>query len=76
MTDQNNKAAVLSKTLQFLTAGGLTLAFSVVQELSKPDRDWGVIATTVAGILIGIGGGAYGRLNAQGPITSVLPPTE
>ena len=73
MAQQTTKAAVLSKTIQFLTAGGLTLAISVLQEVMKPDRDWSLIATMVAGILVGIGGGVYGRINAQGPITSVLP---
>jgi hypothetical protein len=72
MPQQTTKAAVLSKT-QFLTAGGLTLAISVLQEVMKPDRHWSLIATMVAGILVGIGGGVYGRINAQGPITSVLP---
>jgi len=70
---QSNKAAILSKTLHFLTAGGLTLALAVVQEITKPHPDWGVIATTIAGILVGIGGGAYGRVVAQGPVTSILP---
>src|SRR5262245_27666001 len=66
MSQSNDKAAILSKTLHFLTAGGLALALAIVQEITKPHPDWGVIATTVAGILVGIGGGAYGRVVAQG----------
>ncbi len=45
MSQQSGKAAVLSRTMQFLTAGGLTLAIAVVQEVLKPDRDWAMIAT-------------------------------
>ncbi len=67
------KAAILSTTLRFLTAGGLALGIAVLQEIMKPDRDWSIIATTLAGIVVGIGGGAYGRVKAEGPITSVLP---
>ena len=73
MSQQTNKAAILSTTLRFLTAGGLTLGIAVLQEIVKPDRDWSIIATMVAGIVVGIGGGAYGRVKAEGPITSVLP---
>lgn len=73
MSKQTDKAAILSKTIQFLTAGGLTLAIGVIQEAAKPDRDWNLIATMIAGILIGIGGGVYGRVTAQGPVTSILP---
>jgi hypothetical protein len=73
MTTTTDKAAILSNTMRFLTAGGLALAVAVVQELVKPDRDWALIATTVAGILVGIGGGVYGRISAQGPISSILP---
>lgn len=73
MSKLMDKAAILSTTLRFLTAGGLTLGIAVLQEAAKPDRDWSVIVTTIAGILIGIGGGAYGRVKAEGPITSVLP---
>ncbi len=73
MSQQTNKAAILSTTLRFLTAGGLTLGIAVLQEIAKPDRDWSIIATMVAGIVVGIGGGAYGRVKAEGPITSVLP---
>lgn len=69
MSQQSGKAAVLSKTVQFLTAGGLTLAIAVVQEVLESDRDW----TMVAGLVIGIGGGAYGCIVAQEPLTSVLP---
>jgi len=75
MSQSNDKAAILSKTLRFLTAGGLTLAIAVAQEALKPSPDWSLIATLVAGILVGIGGGAYGRVVAQGPLTSILPPS-
>lgn len=73
MSKQLEKAAILSTTLRFLMAGGLTLAIAVVQEVVKPDRDWAIIATMLAGIAVGIGGGAYGRMKAETPITSVLP---
>ena len=73
MSKLTDKAAILSTTLRFLTAGGLTLGLAVLQEIAKPDRDWSIIVTTVAGILVGIGGGAYGRVKAEGPITSILP---
>lgn len=73
MSALNKNAAVLSKTLRFLTAGGLTLAVAVIHEALKPSPDWNLIATLVAGILVGIGGGAYGRIVAQGPVTSILP---
>lgn len=73
MSQQTHKAAILSTTLRFLTAGGLTLGIAVLQEIAKPDRDWSIIATMVAGIVVGIGGGVYGRVKADGPITSVLP---
>jgi len=73
MSKLTDKAAILSTTLRFLTAGGLTLGIAVLQEIAKPDRDWSVIATTIAGILVGIGGGVYGRIKAEGPITSILP---
>jgi hypothetical protein len=73
MTQHTDKAAILSSTMRFLTAGGLTLALAVAQEAAKPDRDWSLIVTMAAGILVGIGGGAYGRIGAQGPITSILP---
>lgn len=76
MNQSNTKAAVLSKTIRFLTAGGLALAIAVVQEALKPAPDWNLVATMLAGILIGIGGGAYGRVVAQGPVTSVLPQTK
>jgi hypothetical protein len=49
------------------------LANAMAQEVAKPDRDWTLIATMAAGLLVGIGGGAYGRINAQGPISSILP---
>ena len=73
MSQTNTKAAIFSKTLRFLTAGGLTLAVAVVQEALKSSPDWSLIATMAAGILVGIGGGAYGRVVAQGPVTSILP---
>lgn len=73
MSQKIEKAAILSTTLRFLTAGGLTLGIALAQEVAKPDRDWSMIATMVAGIVIGIGGGAYGRAKAEGPITSILP---
>lgn len=73
MTTKTDKAAILSTTMRFLTAGGLPLALAVAQELAKPDRDWTIIATMAAGMLVGIGGGAYARVNAQGPISSILP---
>jgi hypothetical protein len=73
MTQKTDKAAILSSLMRFLTAGGLTLAIAVAQEVAKPDRDWTLIATMAAGLLVGIGGGAYGRINAQGPISSILP---
>ncbi|MFT3725272.1 MAG: hypothetical protein QM773_17005 [Hyphomonadaceae bacterium] len=73
MAQKKDKAAILASTLRFLTAGGLTLAIAVAQEVAKPDRNWALIATMAGGLLIGIGGGAYGRINAQGPISSVPP---
>ena len=73
MSQSNNKAAIVSKTLRFLTAGGLTLGIAVAQEILKPSPDWNIVLTMAAGILIGIGGGAYGRVVAQGPVTSILP---
>jgi len=73
MSKEAEKAAIFSDTLRFLTAGGLTLAIAVAQEVAKPDRDWAMIATMLAGIVVGIGGGAYGRVKADAPITSVLP---
>ncbi|MDZ4760284.1 MAG: hypothetical protein SGJ21_04365 [Alphaproteobacteria bacterium] len=72
MALQLPKAAILSKTMRFLTAGGLTLAIAVAQEATKSEPDWGLIATMLTGILVGIGGGAYGRCVAKGPVTSVL----
>ena len=67
------KTNTLKLILTILTAGGLTLAIAVIQEALKPSPDWSLIATLVAGILVGIGGGAYGRVVAQGPLTSILP---
>ena len=73
MSKEAEKAAIFSDTLRLLTAGGLTLAIAVAQEVAKPDRDWAMIATMLAGIVVCIGGGAYGRVKADAPITSVLP---
>ncbi len=67
-----SKPAILSTTLRFLTAGGLTLAVAVWQEVAKAQTDWSLVATLAAGILVGIGGGAYGRVVAQGPINSII----
>ena len=67
-----SKPAILSTSLRFLTAGGLTLALAVWQEIVKADTDWSLVATLAAGILVGIGGGAYGRVVAQGPINSII----
>ena len=53
-----SKPAILSTSLRFLTAGGLTLALAVWQEIVKADTDWSLVATLAAGILVGIGGGA------------------
>jgi FtsH-binding integral membrane protein len=72
MSLQISKSAFMSKTMQFLAAGGLTLAVAVWHEVAKPITDWPQVATMVAGILVGIGGGAYGRVVAQGPVTSVI----
>lgn len=74
MAQQKPTPAILSKTLRFLTAGGLTLAIAVVQEVIKASPDWTLVCTMVAGILVGIGGGAYGRVVAQGPVTSLAAP--
>lgn len=68
------KPAILSKTLHFLTAGGITLVASMVQEIARPQTDWGVVATTAAGLLITVVGGGYGRVVAQGPLTSLKGP--
>jgi hypothetical protein len=72
MALQISKSAIMSKTIQFLTAGGLTLAIAVWHEVAKPVTDWVQVATMLAGIVVGIGGGAYGRIMAQGPVTSVV----
>ena len=69
---QISKPAILSRTMQFLTAGGLTLAIALVQEIAKADTDWNLVLTMAAGILVGIGGGAYGRIKATGPLTGIL----
>ena len=63
----------LFKNVVLKESCGLALGIAVLQGLVKPDRDWSIIATTLAGIVVGIGGGAYGRVKAEGPITSVLP---
>jgi hypothetical protein len=72
MTLQISKPAILSKTMQFLTAGGLTLAVAVAQEILKANTDWTLVSTMIAGIVVGIGGGAYGRVVAQGPVNALL----
>lgn len=74
MAVQISKPAIMSRTIHFLTAGGLAMAIAVAQEIAKPDTDWNLVVTMVAGILVGIGGGAYGRVKAEGPITSVVTP--
>lgn len=74
MALQISKPAIMSKTIQFLTAGGLAMAIAVIQEIAKPDTDWNLVATMVAGLLVGIGGGAYGRVKASGPLTSIVTP--
>lgn len=74
MTEQTSKPAILSKTLRFLAAGGLAMTIAIVQEIAKPRADWGMIATMAAGLLISVGGGAYGRIKAQGPVTSIIGP--
>ena len=73
MALQVSKSAIMSKTFRFLTAGGLTLAIAIWQEIAKPAPDWGLVATMLAGLVVGIGGGAYGRAVAQGPVTTVVP---
>ena len=72
MNKQTSKPAILSRTLQFLAAGGVTMAAALVQEAVKPDADWGQVLTMAAGIALGVGGGAYGRVKAQGPVTTVF----
>ena len=71
MSNPSNTPAILSKTLRFLTAGGLTLAVAIWQEIAKADTDWSLVATMAAGLIVGVGGGAYGRIVAKGPITSL-----
>ncbi len=71
MSIQTETPAILSKTLRFLTAGGLTLAVAIWQEIARAGTDWSMVATMAAGLVVGIGGGAYGRIVAKGPITSV-----
>jgi hypothetical protein len=72
MALQKSKPAILSRTIRFLTAGGLALLAAVVQEVAKSDTDWNLVVTMVTGIVVGLGGGAYGRVVAQGPVTSVF----
>lgn len=71
MTNRTDTPAILSKTLRFLTAGGLTLAVAIWQEVAKAQTDWSLVATMAAGLIVGVGGGAYGRIVARGPITSL-----
>ena len=73
MPPQQPKSALMSKTLHFLAAGGMSLAVAVWREIVRPDPDWGTVAALVAGILITLGGGTYGRTIAQGPISGLLP---
>ncbi len=56
---------ILAGAMRFVTAGGLTLALALAQEVARPDRDWTMIATLAAGILVGLCGGAYRRMSAQ-----------
>lgn len=72
MALQVSKPAILSKMIQFLTAGGLTLLIAVAQEIAKADTDWNLVATMAAGIIVGIGGGAYGRVVAKGPVSTLV----
>ena len=72
MALQVSKSAIMSKTLQFLTAGGLTLAAAIWQEIARPNTNWVEVATMVAGLLVGLVGGTYGRVVAQGPVTGLL----
>jgi hypothetical protein len=72
MALQSSKSAIMSKTLRFLTAGGLTMVLAIGQEVAKPITDWVLVAIMLVGIIVGIGGGAYGRVVAQGPVTSVI----
>ncbi len=76
MAPQKSKPAILSTSIRFLTAGGLALLSAVVQEVAKPDADWNLIITMIAGIIVGLGGGAYGRVVAQGPVTSLMTPRD
>ena len=73
MTQKRAKLAILSTNIRFPTAGGLMLGIALAQEVAKPDRDWSMIAKMVAGILIGIVGGPYGRSRPEEPITPNLP---
>lgn len=70
MAEQTTKPAAKSKTIQFLAAGGLTMIAAVVQEGLKAQPDWSLVSTMVAGIILSVAGGAYGRAVAQGPLGS------
>ncbi len=66
------KPAILSLTLRFIAAGGLALVVAIAREITRPDTDWVQVVTMAAGLLVGMGGGAYGRLVATGPIKGLL----
>ena len=59
MSNPSNTPAILSKTLRFLTAGGLTLAVAIWQELAKADTDWSLVATMAAGVIVGNDGNIW-----------------
>jgi hypothetical protein len=73
MRSQPPKPALLSRTLQFLAAGGAALIIALGREISSARPDWIDVASLGAGIVLAIGGGAWGRVTARGPITSILP---
>lgn len=72
MTPQISKSAIMSTTMRFLTAGGLSLALAVWREVARPHTDWPMVGEMLLAIILGVGGGAYGRALAQGPVTSVI----